>query len=107
MKFTHSLIVLSALAVPLAWPTASGAQSTEARDLASNCFQCHGTDGRAEKGMPKIAGKDAKGMVEKMQEFRRSTEFKKVMTRHARGYTDAQLWLIGEYFESIPESGGD
>ena len=105
MHTPRQFITLSILI--LAWPGTSPAQSNEARDFASNCFQCHGTDGRAEKGMPKIAGKDAGGLVNKMQEFRRSTEFKKVMTRHARGYTDEQLWLIGEYFQSIPEGGGD
>lgn len=67
------------------------------RLLASNCFQCHGTNGGG--GFERLAGMSASEIVNELKEMR----FKNlpgIMEVHARGYTDAQLQLIGNYFAS-------
>lgn len=74
------------------------AQTTEpppGRLLASNCFQCHGTNGTG--GVEKIAGKSASDIYNDMKEMQRKTP-PKMMDMHARGFTDAELKLIANYF---------
>ena len=77
----------------LASPFAS-AQSTAipppGRLLASNCFQCHGTNGRG-KAFDSLAGKSADKLFKEMKEQQSGEEGDTIMARHAMGYSDAQL----------------
>ena len=60
------------------------------RLLASNCFQCHGTDGRG-PGFDRLSGKSALEIYKELGEFRSGKEGKGIMARHTMGYTDTQL----------------
>ena len=60
------------------------------RLLASNCFQCHGTNGKG-PGFDRLAGKPANELYNELKEFQRGEEGNGIMARHALGYTDAQL----------------
>lgn len=73
-------------------------QPPAGRLLASNCFQCHGTDGSG--GFERLAGKSASKIVSELREMRSETN-PDIMEVHARGFTDAQLQLIGNYFASL------
>jgi len=73
------------------------------RLLASNCFQCHGTNGRSLGSMPKLAGEDADRIFEDLLEFRALPANANVMHVQARGYTDAQLLLIADFFSKQPD----
>lgn len=79
-------------------PGISPAQTTPptGRLLASNCFQCHGTNGRG-PGFDKLAGKPASEILKELQEFRSGKEGNGIMARHALGYTDEQLRLLAGY----------
>jgi sulfide dehydrogenase cytochrome subunit len=66
------------------------------KNLASNCFQCHGTNGYA--GELKIAGKSASEFVEEMNEMKAKDPRANIMNAHARAYTSEEIQLIGEYF---------
>lgn len=95
------------LAVPvLAVVWAADAQVETApvgRALAANCFQCHGTDGRALNGMPSIAGKDAPSLYSDMLEYKESTNYRNIMVPIAHAYTDQELWELSLYIASLPE----
>jgi len=70
------------------------------RLLASNCFQCHGTNGKG-TGFEKLAGKSADKLFKEMKEQQSGKEGEGIMARHAQGYTDAQLreltrWLASQ-----------
>jgi len=69
------------------------------RLLASNCFQCHGTDGKG-PGFEKLAGKSAEDIYHELAEMRAGKEGDGLMARHAKGYTDAQLRAIAQYLAS-------
>jgi len=75
------------------------AQTTTApppgRLLASNCFQCHGTNGTG--GVETLAGKSASDIYKDMKEMQQKTP-PKMMDMHARGFTDDELRLIANYF---------
>lgn len=77
--------VLTVASGPLA------AQTTPAgRLLASNCFQCHGTNGQG-PGFEKLAGRTAADIYEKLVSFASGKEGNGLMAKHAAGYTDAQM----------------
>jgi cytochrome c553 len=69
------------------------------RLLASNCFQCHGTDGRG--GFEEIAGKSAEGLFSELKEMQRKTPGNDLMVPHAKGYSDEQLRAIAAYLSTI------
>jgi len=103
MKQSIKIISTVFLVLSSAIPLGASAQPPVGRDLAANCFQCHGTDGRAEKGMPSIAGKDADSLFKKTREYQLKDKPNDIMARQAKGYTDAQISQIAEYFASVPE----
>lgn len=65
------------------------------RLLASNCFQCHGTNGH---GMESLAGKSASEISEELFEMQRETIGTDIMHVYAQGFTDEQIGLIADYF---------
>ncbi len=74
-----------------------GAQAQTAppagRLLASNCFQCHGTNGKG-PGFDKLSGETASELYKELKEFQSGKEGKGIMAKHAMGYTDAQLQAL-------------
>lgn len=78
----------TAEAAPAAAPA-----STEGRLLASNCFQCHGTNGTG--GFDNIRG----GEADEIREFLTKAASKDIMAAHAQGYTPAQLQKIIAYLQ--------
>ena len=72
------------------------------RLLASQCAQCHGTDGRAISGFPSLAGMSANTIYKKMMNMRSTANPKGIMDYQARIYTDEQIRLIAEYFAAQP-----
>ena len=83
------LIAAAALAASQA-AIAQTAISPPGRLLASNCFQCHGTNGKG-PGFDKLAGKSARKLFKEMKEYQSGKEGDGIMARHAMGYSDAQL----------------
>lgn len=72
------------------------------RLLASQCAQCHGTNG-AGPGFEKLAGTDLFNDLIDMK-YR---PIEGIMDRQARGYTDDQLRLISDYFSTLPGNVGN
>jgi cytochrome c553 len=86
------------------WAPHVGAVPSQGQVLAAVCAQCHGTDGRAVSSFPSIAGKPAATMYSDLLDKKhRSPEG--IMDMQARGYTDEQLWLIAQYYASLPGEG--
>jgi cytochrome c553 len=84
---------------------AASAQAEPGRLLASQCAQCHGTNG-AGPGYDEIAGKSARELYNELREMK-YRPIEGIMDRQARGYTDAQLDLISNYLSTLPGNGGD
>lgn len=92
-KSSPSLSTTKTLSSTTPSPAATVAASTEGRLLASNCFQCHGTNGTG--GFDSIRG----GEAEEITEFLTKTAGKDIMAAHAQGYTPAQLQKIIAYLQ--------
>jgi len=69
------------------------------RLLASNCFQCHGTNGKG-PGFDDIAGKSVGEIAKKLKEFQAGKEGDGLMTKHALGYTDAQMVALDKWLST-------
>lgn len=89
--------ILSGLSLAIGLsPFAQAAEPPAGRLLASNCAQCHGTNGRG-PGFERLAGKSANSIYEELKEMQAGKEGDGLMTRHAMGYSDAQLRLLAAY----------
>lgn len=65
------------------------------RLLASNCFQCHGTNGTG--GFERISG----GEASEIYEYRGKLANSDIMAPHGQGYTDAQLQALIGYLNQV------
>jgi cytochrome c553 len=80
--------------------TAQSTASLNGRLLASNCFQCHGTNGTG--GFERLAGNSAKEIYGDLKEFASGAEDADgIMAAHAMGFTDAELQAIANYLASV------
>lgn len=79
----------------------------DGRVLASQCAQCHGTDGYSRSDIDSLAGESYGEIVEEMTEMRRSNDGNDIMELQAHGYNDVQVRLIAEYFSKLPGGGDD
>lgn len=70
--------------------------------LASNCFQCHGTEGRDE-AFEKLAGESKAELFRELKEMQGKSPRSNIMHPHASGYTDDQLRAIADYFSKLPK----
>ena len=67
------------------------------RNMISNCYSCHGTDGRSPGSIPSLTGKNAEQALLMLKEFKSGQLSATVMTRHAKGYSDAELEALANY----------
>ena len=88
------LLAMLAIAAP---PVLSQSLPPPGRLLASNCFQCHGTNG-AGPGFERLAGMPFSELYGELREPQTEELGKKIMAKHALGYTDAQVQLIAKWF---------
>jgi cytochrome c553 len=110
--YRHRQAILLAVAlsgITAVWAVVMPAQHVDAasspsappagRMWASNCFQCHGTDGQS-GAFDQLAGDSAGDLFNKLKDQQRKNT---IMGSHARGYTDAELRAIAAYFASVPK----
>ncbi len=85
-------VAAGALAMASCFGLGANAQTAPpaGRLLASNCFQCHGTNGRG-PGFDRLAGQSRTEIYKELKEFQSGKEGKGIMSSHSLGYTDAQL----------------
>ena len=82
------------IAVTVATPPPPVSGNTNGRLLASNCFQCHGTNGSG--GFDSIMGEN--DLYQELQEFLNGQEDADgIMAAHLKGYTDEQLRAIANF----------
>ena len=77
-----------------------GVNANAGRDIAANCANCHGTDGRSRGVIPAIAGQDKTYLVQQLKDFRDGKRPSTIMQQLAKGYTDAQIEAAAAYLAS-------
>ena len=67
--------------------------------LADTCVGCHGPEGSSVgPAIPSIAGVSAEYFNTVMKEYKDGTRYGTIMDRIAKGYTDEEIALMGDYF---------
>jgi len=97
----HLLIV--AAGIVLAIPQAM-AQQVDGRVLALSCLNCHGPGGKSPGDIPSISGKSEDFLKNVLIDFRdgkRTGASATVMTRLAKGYTDAEIDAVSKYIATL------
>ncbi len=69
-----------------------------ARNLAAQCANCHGTNGKSVSEVASLAGQPKNVIVQKMKDFRDGKLPATVMHQLAKGYTDEQVALMANFF---------
>lgn len=93
-------LVLVSAALAAASAAALAEELPPGAQLAASCAMCHGTAGRSAGGNEPLAGMPKEELVRKFSEFRSGARPATVMHQIAKGYSDAQLNLIAEYFSA-------
>ena len=72
--------------------------------LANTCAGCHGPNGISNGPLtPSIAGLPKEYIAESMHDFASGKRASTVMQRIAKGYTDADINDLSEYFSKLPD----
>ena len=79
-------------------PVAHAAADSDTRQMAASCFTCHGANGNSVGGTPVLAGSKRAYFIKQMQDFKSGTRPATVMQRHAKGYSDAEIEKLADYF---------
>ena len=94
MGLAMAAALLAALSAP--------AQADPARNLAAACANCHGTNGHSLGGVPSLAGQNKTILLQALREFRDDKRPATIMHQISKGYNDAQLDLVSDYFSRQP-----
>ncbi|MCC7068418.1 MAG: c-type cytochrome [Burkholderiales bacterium] len=95
-----SALLLTAAQAQTAQP---GVSKYLARNLAAQCANCHGTNGRSVAEVPSLAGQAATVLINKMQDYKDGKQPSTIMQQLAKGYTDEQIALMADYFSKQPK----
>lgn len=79
---------------------------TYGRLIASQCAQCHGTNGHSVNQWDGLAGESAAEMIAEMQEIQAGEE-DPIMQAQAHRYTDAEIEAIAAWFATQSSSDSD
>ena len=86
-----------ALACVFACATAAAAPAVPPPGAAS-CTGCHAANAKVETGVPRIAGRNPAEIVAAMEAFRSGQKPASVMDRIAKGFSDAEIRAIADWF---------
>lgn len=92
-------MIAAALAIAASWP--AGAAEIERPLIAQACAGCHGQDGAGQGDVAAIAGYDRDAFIQVWGEFRADARPATIMGRIARGYTDAEVATLADYFSAL------
>jgi len=94
-----TLLQTALLTCGLSFSVASHAGGASGEMLGNTCAGCHGTDGISTgPAAPSIAGFDYDYLVDSMTRFKEGERNATIMTRIAKGYSDADIKAMSKYF---------
>ena len=94
---TIALIALPVVAADPPAPPSAPPSPAAVVNMINNCYSCHGTDGRSPGSIPSLTNMNEKQALLVLKELKSGTRASTVMSRHAKGYTDAELEALAKY----------
>jgi cytochrome c553 len=93
-------LAISAILVVLAAHAAEA--GPHIKTLADSCGICHGTDGIPPKdGLDRLAGMSRSEFIEEMSELKQDPREGRLMSVIARGYSNAEIRAMADYFSKL------
>lgn len=78
------------------------ATQVDGQTIAYACSGCHGSEGQGHyDGMPRLAGQTAAKLAKTLLDFKYQRQPSSVMGRISKGYTDAELQAVADYFSAV------
>ena len=97
---SRTLLLVALLAASPLGAHGQAADPNQGRFIASNCANCHGTNGVSVGGMPSLAGRPRAEMLQTLRDFRDGKRPATIMHQLAKGYTEAQLDAVSAYLSA-------
>ncbi|SMM99307.1 cytochrome c class I [uncultured Candidatus Thioglobus sp.] len=94
-----SILIVSGIIATMLTGTTLATPSSEA--LSYTCAGCHGTNGASNgPAIPSLAGLSKDYLVEAMQAYKEDEKNPTIMNRIAKGYSDKEFELMGDFFSA-------
>ncbi|MBC7953065.1 MAG: c-type cytochrome [Rhodospirillaceae bacterium] len=100
-RLFHLAVGLLVAGTAVAAEPPKGSVSGSPAFLASNCANCHGTDGRASDAIPALAGVEKDYFIQAMKEYKGGAREATIMHQLSKGYTDDEIVVLAEYFSNL------
>jgi len=101
-KMLESARRCTALVLAAAFGIPAAAQDAERMEvLAAPCASCHGTDGSSPGAIPSLDTLDSESFAALFRGYRSGEVEGTVMNRIARGYSDAEVDALIQYFQTL------
>lgn len=94
-------VCLLAMIAALSLPAAAQPKSDDGPLIAQACLGCHGQAGAGQGSVPKIAGFNRELFLASWAAFKANQRPATIMNRVARGYSDAEVQALADYFSSL------
>ncbi len=85
-------------AVMAGTPQNAAAENMNPELLAGSCTVCHGPGGKSQGHIPDLTDKSAANIAGVMRQFRDGKRAATIMTKIAKGFTDAQIDVIANHY---------
>jgi cytochrome subunit of sulfide dehydrogenase len=104
-KWGLALMACLAMTATISAPSLAQTAPDNTRYLASNCANCHGTNGATNvPGAFQLAGQKADYIVEQLRAFKDGKKSATIMHQIAKGYSDQQVLALANYFSKQPKA---
>ncbi len=104
LYLTNRMMPIILLGIITTAPVAQAEDMTVNRLLASQCAQCHGTNGHSVGDIDSLAGED--DIAGELREMSNKSNPDDIMEHQAMGYTSDQIRRIAAYYATTSENGG-
>ena len=104
LAWGQTLAPVSVTAPPAPAFAPSNLTPSGVRSLAANCAACHGTNGHSAGGaIPGLAGMNKEYFLNQIKAFKEGKREATVMHQISKGYSDAEVAALGDYFAAQPK----
>jgi cytochrome subunit of sulfide dehydrogenase len=97
---------LIAVALATCWLSSQAQESEKLhqRANAAMCANCHGSEGRTveQSAVPSLAGLPREYFIQQMQAYKDGSRKATVMHQLSKGFSDAQIASMADYFSALP-----
>jgi sulfide dehydrogenase cytochrome subunit len=100
---SFALAAIAAALLAVSVPTVTAAEGLNVQGLADACTSCHGLEGHSQGFIPTIGGVEKSTLLRQLKAFKDQKGSATIMNRIARGYTDAELEALAQYFSTAKQ----